>query len=225
MNDNEDLPFYNEDDDLLFDKNFNLNNIIKDNKDNIIEVDESLEKFIIDNQLKCPQNTIDQLKIGIFNLDIDLIIDYSRKKGLFDNNFQNELGCVVDALLSDDNLTKHFFTNYVSDIHKIISDSSYGDVYNIVSNNKLNQELFAIKIPKSVNINIYQAIIGMLALNKLREILPNFMFIYGLFYCSQPLKIPNTNNSYKICPINGLKYGHLVMENRNMSWIITMSIG
>jgi hypothetical protein len=210
--DNEDDD--NEDDNLSFDKDFNIDNIIKDNKDIIIDVDEKLEKFIIDNQLKCPQNTIDKLKIGIFNLDINLIIDYSRKNGLYDNNFQNELGCVVDALLSDDNLTKDFFANYISDIHKIINDSSYGDVYNIVSNNKLNQEFFAIKIPKSVHINIYhEAIIGMLALNKLREILPNFMFIYGLFYCSQPLKIPNTNNSYKICPINGLKYGHLVMEN------------
>ncbi len=102
-------------------------------------------------------------------------------------------------------------------IHKIISNSGYDDLYNIVSNNKIHQELFAIKIPKSVNINIYhEAIIEMLALNKLRDIIPNFMFIYGLFYCSQPLKIPNnisnTNNSYKICPINGLKYGHLVME-------------
>jgi len=206
------------DDYLSFYKDFNINNIIDDNKDDIIDVDEKLEKFIVDNQLKCPKHTIEALKIGIFNLNIGIIIDYSKKKGLYDLNFQNELGCVVDALLSDDNLTKDFFSNYVSDIHKIISDSSYGDVYNILSNDKIHQELFAIKIPKSVNINIYhEAIIGMLALNKLRDIIPNFMFIYGLFYCSQPLKIPNnisnTNNSYKICPINGLKYGHLVMEN------------
>ena len=212
MNDEDD------DDYLSFYKDFNINNIIDDNKDDIIDVDEKLEKFIVDNQLKCPKHTIEALKIGIFNLNIGLIIDYSKKKGLYDLNFQNELGCVVDALLSDDNLTKDFFSNYVSDIHKIISDSSYGDVYNILSNDKLHQELFVIKIPKSVNINIYhEAIIGMLALNKLRDRIPNFMFIYGLFYCSRPLKIPNnisnTNNSYKICPINGLKYGHLVMEN------------
>jgi len=226
MNDDDDyltLNIMNDDDDkddktLSFYKDFNINNIIDDNKDNIIDVDENLEKFIVDNQLKCPKDTIDALKIGIFNLNIGLIIDYSKKKGLYDVHFQNELGCVVDALLSDDNLTKDFFTNYVSDIHKILTDSSYGDVYNILSNNKIHQELFTIKIPKSVNINIYhEAIIGMLALNKLRDIIPNFMFIYGLFYCSQPLKIPNnisnTNNSYKICPINGLKYGHLVMEN------------
>ena len=183
----------------------------KKSDDNIFVSTNKLEAYIIKNNIKFNEKTIQELKIGIFNLNYSKFFEH--KDNLYYNQkLQNALCCIVNSLINDEMLSERFFEKYSTQINKILVRSAFGDVYKVLNN---NDELFAIKASKTRDNSIeHECLIGMLALNKLRYKVPNFMYTYGVFYYNTPIR--EDENNYKMYHNNG-KYSYLVMENINNS--------
>ena len=122
------------------------------------EAMEALERLLIRMQGRCPDDIVTNLKVRTFQLDPESIRGHLSDDGLFDHNFQDGLACFVDAIVSD------------PDVKRIITD----------------QTLFLNKVPTPSNNLIHEALVGLGALNTLRDRIPNFMHTYGVLFCSEP---------------------------------------
>jgi hypothetical protein len=196
---------------LILDKFLTDKRNYKKSDNNILAASNKLEEHIIKNNIQFDEKTIQELKIGIFNLNYNKFFEH--KDNLYYNQkLQNALCCIVNSLINDEILSERFFEKYSTQINKILVRSAFGDVYKVLHN---NDELFAIKASKTKDNSIeHECLIGMLGLNKLRYKIPNFMCTYGVFYYNTP--IVQDENNYKMYHNNG-KCAYLVMENINNS--------
>lgn len=74
--------------------------------------------------------------------------------------------------------------------------------------------LYVFKIPKPdqpTDSLLHEYLVGILATNRLREMVPNFTYIYGYFYCAPPL-VDLRGDTFGWCT-NDIGPGYLVMEN------------
>lgn len=138
---------------------------------------EYLEKMLITKQGKCPKEIHDNLRAVNYQFN-----QGQKGTSIFDKNYQDGLACSVDALVTNYNDNPNYnIEKYLPAPVKIGSASTAGSVFR-------TGELFAIKTPNQSNDTLYhEALIGLAALNTLRDRVPNFMHTYGLYLCEPPI--------------------------------------
>jgi hypothetical protein len=171
-----------------------------------------LERSIILNQGKCADDVINNLRLGTFQLDAKSISEYLDSDGRYDSKVQDGMGCLVDALIStNDKIPNVRLKRWITDIHKIGGDTAEGKAFKLESN---SNELFVIKVPADPEIDSlpHEAIVGMGALNIIRNFVPNFMDTYGAFMCSPPI-LDDMDEVKSWCQSKNNPVTYLVLEN------------
>lgn len=184
------------------------------------EATEELERRIVTMQGHCASEIVDDLKIRVFQLDPHLMGQYLKQTGTFDARFQNSMGCLVDALISDDNLLSgQRIREWIVDIRRIGKPSTEGTVFNLCYTKDCDS-LFVVKTPNDPYYDYlpHEAVVGMGAINNLRNKIPNFMHTYAAFMCSPPL-IDDNGSVLAWCP------AHDNMYDENVTYLILENIG
>ncbi len=140
---------------------------------------------------------------------------------IFGENFNREIGCLVDMIVRDRsyntqktsiNMNKRI-RRWISKIQPIGAASLEGYAFNTYINNEDFLVMKASRDPNSKDL-IHEAAIGMLALNNLRKVIPNFMFVYSFYKCSPPY-LDKYNNKFEVvtwCDNNNNNSMYLVTE-------------
>lgn len=173
---------------------------------------EKLERLIIQTQLKCPDDIIDYLKVKAFQTDFNEL--QKMLKTSFDQNFHKKTGCLVDALISQNRpFPDYRLRRWLKSIYKINND---------LKNKKSQADFFlsgvsycSIFVIKTNSETLtHEAIVGMGALNNLRDKVPNFIYVYGAFMCHPP--ILDAQDNLKVwCP------EYITSEyNQNVTYLI-----
>lgn len=161
-----------------------------------------LEKRIITMQGHCPSEIVDKLKVRTFQLDGSLMDKYAsndvvgtHKSVIFNSEFQDGMGCLIDALISDDDLlSNQRLKQWIKEINRIGEESEGGMVFR-TKTGECNlyksscNSLYVIKTPINWEDDslAHEAVVGMGAINKLRNKIPTFAHTYGAFMCSPPI--------------------------------------
>jgi len=159
-----------------------------------------LEKRIIKMQGQCPSDIINNLKVRTFQLDATLMGEYLALPGIYDHTFQDGMGCLIDALISNDenNIYPDLrLRRLITNISKIGAESVEGMAFQLQSG---QYPLYVIKVPTNPKYDTltHEAVIGMGAINTLRNRIPNFVHTYGAFRCFPPI-IDRSNNVVSWC--------------------------
>lgn len=169
---------------------------------------------------KCHPEITNDLRYRSFQLNAESINNFIDSGGIFDANYQNSMNCLVDSLIYkyDEYNSNHIpdgrLRAFIDEIKLIGNPSAYGNVFGLSSN---KHAMFAVKIAnahKSNNNLNHEAFVGLVALNKLRYKIPNFMHTYGIYHCNPP--IINGTNIISWCPSptpNSTNKIYLVLEN------------
>jgi hypothetical protein len=165
-------------------------------------------------QGQCPTDLIQNLKVRTFQLDSKSISEYMKSSGIYDHAFQNGMGCLVDALTSKDPnsiLPDIRLRRWITTTNRIGGASAEGMAFQLS-----NQEhpMFVIKVtndPHNDNL-AHEALVGMGALNHLRDRIPNFMHTYGAFMCAPPI-LDADGKVITWCPSKRSAITYLVLEN------------
>ncbi|CAH6418460.1 Protein kinase [uncultured virus] len=185
-----------------------------------------LERRIITMQGHCPNEIVDTLRMRSFQLDAMLMSEYLKQPGIFDHEFQDGMGCLIDALVSsEDLLPDQRLRQWISDIRRIGEASNEGMAFKLQSGQcslykSSCYPLYVVKTPADPNDDSlpHEAVIGMGALNTLRDKVPTFMHTYGAFMCPPPV-IDNSGAVIAWCPANVSgqlsNVTYLVLENIN----------
>ena len=129
----------------------------------------------------------------------------------FDHKVQDGVGCLVDALITNQVNPSEKFMAMFSNLQRIDTSSVEGFVYNVAIDDK--NKVFLVKEqkdPVSTDLLSHEAFIG-LCLNQLRSIIPNFMHTYGMLSCPIAPTIPGRQS---ICGITSTTSSNkLIVEN------------
>lgn len=186
-----------------------------------------LEKRIITMQGKCPDSIVENLRIRLFQLDPSTISGYLDSYGKFDHDYQDGMGCLIDALISNEDIIPDIrLRRWITDINRIGGASAEGMAFKLSSDaakldeskgqalNSSPYPLYVIKVAADPNEDTlpHEALVGMGAVNKVRDRVPNFMHTYGAFMCAPPI-LDSNGKVISWCPskTNGITY--LVLEN------------
>ena len=180
----------------------------------------SLEKRIVMLQGKCPDEIIDNLRVRNFQLDATSMEAYMNGSGLFDHNFQDGIGCLADALIDrNSSVPDEYFKRWITDLNKIGVKSTEGMAFtmkNCVFDDGFKcQSLFVTKVAQdpAYDFLAHEALVGMGAINTLRDKVPNFMHTYAALRCEPPILDNDIVVSW--CPRKSAKDNitYLVLEN------------
>lgn len=178
----------------------------------------------------------DYLKLINFTFDDELLQDQLMSIETLNANLHANISCLVNSIVSDyktlrrKNIELPFHRERVRDWFPYLKQLGPKSVEGVAvqTSLSLDTEMFVFKTPiKDCQIDslVHEAIVGLYALNKLRPILPNFMYVYGYMRCS-PLvlsdvkgdrtkegSISDTANPITWCSDNGNSASYLILEN------------
>jgi len=172
---------------------------------------EELEKRLVTMQGKCPDEIVENLRVRTFQFSPELIHSYieDAATNVFDHNFQDGLGCLIDALLSNNADDEHLHI----DLRKWITN-----IHNMGDSSKLEKDsypLFAFKRSEDFGDDYdltHEALVGLGAINTLRDRIPTFMHTYAASMCTAPL-LNKKGLVTVLCPSKEPDITYLVLEN------------
>lgn len=147
----------------------------------------ALEKKIITRQGHCPDDTVDTLRIKTFQLNPETMDQFLDGPGIFDHNYQDNMGCLIDAMLSNESVIPDArLRRWITDIKRIGEKSAEGMAFRLKSG---THSLYVNKVSNDPNADglVHEALVGMGAINSLRDRIPTFVHTYGAFMCSPPV--------------------------------------
>ena len=145
---------------------------------------------------------VNDYRIRLFSIDDKKINNLMGDITAMSANLHADLSCVVDAIIYNGNtsgtyspLLRERIRNWFPDVKQIGQESVEG--YALKSSFTNDSDLFVLKAPRNIKNDeiVHEALVGFYALNKLRHVLPNYMYVYGYTKCSIPAfknKIPIT---------------------------------
>lgn len=199
--------------------------IINDPNNKARERDESLyiiEKWLVDHG-SCTQlnpSIVDELQERMFSIGAEQMQEYLIKPSTLDAYMHDNLACLVNAIYQRHNPTNPFESRIRERIKnwlpalKVVGATSINGYALQTSFNSYNTQLFIIKVPRG-GINdtlIHEATIGLYVTNKMRHLLPNFMYIYGYTRCAPPV-LDDNNDVLTWCTSNTEEVSYLITEN------------
>jgi hypothetical protein len=180
----------------------------------------ALEKKIITMQGHCPDDTVDTLRVKTFQLNPETMDQYLDGPGIFDHNYQDSMGCLIDAMLSKESaIPDARLRRWITDIKRIGEPSSEGMAF------KLQSGAYSLYVDKIANDPDedglpHEAVVGMGAINNLRDRIPTFVHTYGAFMCSPPV-LDEQGNVLSWCPAKTNTTTYLVLEDIDNSVTLT----
>ncbi len=196
---------------INIESNNSLNSYDMKARENAVNV---LEYNILTQQAKCSSEVMDNLRVNVFQFDPKTASDYLNSDGLYDHKIQDGMSCVVDAMISDDDILPDIrMSRLISNIERVGNISSYGMVFKMEHD---TYPLYVIKIAQKFNRDdlTHEAFIGIAAINKLRNKIPTFMHTYKAFICNPPV-LDDKNRVHVWCPSKTYGITYLVLENIN----------
>lgn len=173
-----------------------------------------IDQLIRDNT-PCPDGknslSIDQL------YRINQVSEYSEltlAERVMSYSFHEQLQCIIMSLV------KNIDDPFANDLlHRLFTTGSnighgaYGSVISLLNGKNTTSDLMVVKSNIRPDNNILvEAMIGILGLNKLRGLVPNFSYIYGYFGCSNT--IDDKGNVMNWCSNEGKDMNYqIIMEN------------
>lgn len=179
-------------------------------------VKHKIEKILLENQGKCSPKYLDALRARYFQFLPTYFSKFSKSIGKFDSNFQDDTACLIDAMTTTANKMSDIFPDlrlrsFINKTKVIGAESRYG-IATLVS--FYEEPLFVVKTPRThddEDLN-HEAFVGMAAINKLRNKIPNFVHTYGLYKCA-PILVNQNKEVVEYCPSPEPTYPYLVIEN------------
>jgi hypothetical protein len=147
-------------------------------------------------------------------------IDSQQLSNRLSKNFYNEnelkIGlCMASALRIDDGKVSHRYLilDYIKNVHQIGAESVSG--FAMVADLGNVKGFFVLKAPRDDDKGeelYHEVYVGLTATNRMRDIVPNFAYIYGEFECSPPL-FDSQKNVATMCLSKKSEVGYAIYEN------------
>jgi len=154
----------------------------------------------------------------IFTMDDEKLESILESTDGLNASIHDNIACAVDAIIYNGKeegeytpLLRERIHNWFKQLRQIGEKSIEG--YALTSSFSKDSSLFVIKVPQSSKNDelIHEAVIGFYALNKLRHILPNYMYIYGYTKCSPP--VIKNKEPVTWCSTSNPAVSYLITEN------------
>ena len=161
---------------------------------------------------------MNDFRLRIFGIDSDILESVLSTEDALNASIHDNLSCAVDAIIYDGKLPGRFtpsqterVRNWFPSIQQIGKESVEG--YALKTSFTTDTNLFIMKAPRNPKNDelVHEALIGFYALNKLRRILPNYMYVYGYVKCSPPVIIDKEVTTW--CSSSNPAVSYLIAEN------------
>jgi len=174
-----------------------------------------IETKLISKGTQCPSIFIDDASAQIFQDSYPDIFKLLQTVGTLDEH--NGTKCLIDAALYspyDDRFAlgvNDQIRRFVKRLKPLGKEGVQGQALTLSVEGY--NDAFVVKTPVSPDNDdsVHEAFVGLFCLNELRKTIPNFMFVYGIFYCTPP--IIHNGEVQAFCSVEGPKVGYLVIEN------------
>ena len=154
-----------------------------------------VERYLVEQGTcsKLNPGILQDFRLRIFNVDSDTLDSTLATQESLNANLHDDISCAVDAIMYDGKLPgvytpsqRERVRNWFPSITQIGQESVEG--YALKTSFTPDTNLFVMKAPRNPNNDelVHEALIGFYALNKLRRVLPNYMYVYGYVKCSPP---------------------------------------
>lgn len=182
----------------------------------------TIEKWLV-NHGTCAQlnpSIVTELQERMFNISPDALQNYLNSTSTLDAYTHDNLSCLVNAIYqhytpvnSLESRIRERIKHWLPGPTVIGSLSASGYALQ-TSFNSYATQLFVIKVPRNRNHDtlIHEATIGLYVTNKMRHLLPNFMYIYGYTRCAPPILDVN-NEIITWCSSINSDVSYLITEN------------
>ena len=133
-------------------------------------------------------------------------------------SLHDNVACALDAIIYEGKepgtytpLMRERIRNWFPQLKQIGQESVEG--YALSSSFSQDSTLFVIKAPRNPKDDelVHEAVVGFYALNKLRHILPNYMYVYGYTKCSPPAILNRETVTW--CSSSNPSVSYLITEN------------
>jgi hypothetical protein len=138
-------------------------------------------------------NIVDRLRTHIYDLDARVLDGLFESTDTLNSSIHSDLACIVSAVVHPQTLgtgaplARERIRQWFVSLRQIGKPSVEG--YALATSFSSDTSLFVMKSPRKPEGDqlVHEAAIGILALNKLRAWVPNFMYVYGYARCSPPV--------------------------------------
>lgn len=139
----------------------------------------------------CSKTTIGSMRVALWQLDEGRLESYLERSGTFDEKAQHLTSCLVDAIIYPQEYggSPNRLRRWLRELVEIGTESGninskvyvgYGPRHSFTSD---RSGLFVLKIATGESGADHEAIVGFLAVNSLRSLVPNFVYTYGHMSC------------------------------------------
>lgn len=137
------------------------------------------------------------------------------RDNFFEESVPKAISCITDSIVkakTSDNITvNERIRHYIQNLVKFGEKSETGNAFKADLDGA--NDLFVIKVPKDTNDDlIHEAIVGLYGTNLLREIIPNFSYVYAFFTCSAPI-LDSSENALTWCTSDKILSTYIIYEN------------
>jgi hypothetical protein len=179
-----------------------------------------VERYLVERGSCSSMNPVimDDFRLRLFSIDSNKLDAELATTRSLDASIHDNLACAVDAIIYNDKVPGTFspsqrerIRNWFPTIKQIGAESVEG--YALKTSFTPTGNLFVMKTPRSLEKDelVHEALVGFYALNKLRHILPNYMYVYGFVYCSAPAIERKEVATW--CSSSGHSVSYLITEN------------
>lgn len=185
--------------------------------DEIAARQESNTKAILETTNACSVPMLRSLQERISGLKAHELHSITRDQ-LQNPAAMNAAMCVADSLfyVSPYDLGSITLNNRIRlYLHNLRLTQEYTKHYDLISDFENTRDMFAVKVAKSPDTDnlSHELLVGLYGTNQLRQMIPNFNYIYGGFKCSPPLLDPDDNKVVAWCLHSENAVNYIVSEN------------
>ena len=169
------------------------------------------EQDLADSFSNCPV----ERKLNLADLNAVMVKNKIRDN-FYNSNVTTAIACINNNLITISPQWESLIKSYITDLKALSEQGTTSQVFfaNLKNphNKSLASNIFIVKTANEDTENdiLHESIVGMVFLNNLRQIIPNFSCIYGFFKCGSS-SVDKAGNS-SLCG-NGEPTGHVIYEN------------
>lgn len=172
---------------------------------------------LMDSSSNCSKKTLRRFNSNLSSLDPDALKLASQEQ-FYNADLMKIIGCVVDSITL--NISKLPYNSrireYLRELTQIGAESAQGIA--MKADLEHASSAFVIKVPRTVDDpEIYhEAFIALFGTNRLRLLVPNFAYVFGLMRCSSPA-LGSSKKVITWCNNTKSNTGYVLYENINPS--------
>lgn len=161
---------------------------------------------------------VNDSRLHIFSVDDGKLETLLGSPNGLNASIHDNISCTLDAIIYEGKepglyspLMRERIRNWFPHLKQIGPESVEG--YALASSFSQDSNLFVIKAPRNPKNDelVHEAVVGFYALNKLRHVLPNYMYVYGYTKCSPPAL--KNKEAITWCSSSNPAVSYLITEN------------